>query len=167
MSNNNNNTIQDPVNLAAFTELDKYLIPDIVNIIKEYSELPSHVYIGAFVSGHRHCLLQIEKFHYCTYPLRDDYKKLFPSLIDHSCGSKFNTGIYISDLEPLTYLEYKSRKQEVLENNIYMLDEERGHFEDYKSNLEDCIVRIKQIKRNIKQLKELKYNNPYKRVKTM
>ncbi|MGZ5511571.1 MAG: hypothetical protein ACXWFC_14025 [Nitrososphaeraceae archaeon] len=38
--------VNDPVNLAAFEELDNHLIPDLVNIIKEYSKLPSYIFIG-------------------------------------------------------------------------------------------------------------------------
>ena len=44
------NSIQsDPVNLAAFKELDQHLLPDIVNIIKEYSVLPSYIYYNSKV----------------------------------------------------------------------------------------------------------------------
>ena len=40
---------KDIVNTTAFTILQDHLIPDLVNIIKDYSELPSWIYIGAEV----------------------------------------------------------------------------------------------------------------------
>ncbi len=43
--------MNDQVNLKAFQELkdNNYLIDDLINIIKEYSLLPSWIYIGASV----------------------------------------------------------------------------------------------------------------------
>ena len=41
--------MEDSVNTLSFTILQDHLIPDLVNIIKEYSELPSWIYIGAEV----------------------------------------------------------------------------------------------------------------------
>ena len=40
---------EDRVNLLSFEELKQYLIDDLINIIKEYSVLPSWIYIGASV----------------------------------------------------------------------------------------------------------------------
>ena len=41
--------IKDPVNIKAFKELENYLINDLINIIKDYSYLPSWYYIGSIV----------------------------------------------------------------------------------------------------------------------
>ena len=71
------NPKEDPVNLFTFKELGKYLISDLVDIIKEYSTLPSWCYIGGWVManpGHCYKLLYKNRPYIITEINRDPEK---------------------------------------------------------------------------------------------